>query len=299
LAVVVCSLGVLGVFGAACGDDGEGRSRGTAQHGSSKIGGAVVSTVDGHAISIADVQAVMRASSLSAREALDRLQAEQLLMAEAERRGTSSEAIDQVEVRAAVQALLDREAASRLASDSELRAAYERDARFHVPETRTTVHVLARVGDKASEKEAQAAYGVAKKAVGDLRTQDLSAVEARYSGSIDGIAVKTEHLPPVDRNAAFVREYLDGVFSIPAPGVVPEPVRTSFGWHAIRVLEITAARETPFEEAAAVLRGEVSTKKQTEGVNSLLLDLRHATPVELAADLDDKLSLVDGAETFR
>jgi parvulin-like peptidyl-prolyl isomerase len=220
-------------------------------------------------------------------------------MAEAERRGISGAAIEQVELRAAVQALLDGEAAKRRANDSDLRAVYERDSRFHVPELRTTLHVLARVSENAPEKDAQAAYALAKQAVGDLRTQDLAAVQARYTGTVDGISVTTEELPPVDRNAAFVQEYLAGVFSIPAAGVVPEPVRTKFGWHAIRVLEIAAARETPFEEAAAVLRDEVSIKKQTDGVNSLLLDLRHATPVELAADLNDKLSLVDGAETFR
>jgi hypothetical protein len=297
--VVACAHVLLGLICAACGDDGQGRSFGTAQQGSSKVGGAIVSTVDGHAISIADVQAVMRASSLSAREALDRLQAEQLLMAEAERRGISGAAIQQVEERAAVQALLDGEAAKRLASDGDVRAVYEADPRFHVPELRTTVHVLARVSEQASEREARAAYAVAKKAVEDLRTQEISAVQARYTGSVDTVAVKTEQLPPIDRNAAFVPEYLAGTFSIPAAGVVPEPVRTKFGWHAIRVLEIAAARETPFEEAAAVLRSELSIKKQTEGVNSLLLDLRHETPVELAADLNDKLSLVDGAEMFR
>jgi parvulin-like peptidyl-prolyl isomerase len=255
--------------------------------------------VNGHAITTADVQALMRASSLTAREALDRLQAEQLLMAEAERRGTSAAAIDEVAVRAAVQALLDREAASNVASESDLRAAYDKDARFHAPETRSTVHVLARLDGKATEQQVQAALAVAKKAVEDLRTLDSSAVQAKYTGTIDGVTVKTEQLPPADSNAPLVKEYLTAMFSIEEAGVVPEPVRTRFGWHAIRVLQITPARDTPFEEAVTVLRGEVTSKKQAAGVDALLLDLRHANPVELADDLDDKLSLVDGAEAFR
>lgn len=292
--VVACALRL-----AACGDDGAAGARGTVQQGHAKLGGTVVSTVNGHAITIADVQALMNASSLSAREALDRLQTEQLLMAEAERRGTSAAAIDEVAARAAVQALLDREAARNVATESDLRAAYEKDARFHVLETRTTVHVLARLDGKASEQQVQAAFGVAKKAVEDLRALDLSAIQSKYTGTIDGVTVKTEELPPSDRNAPLVKEYLDATFSIAAAGVVPQPVRTRFGWHAIRVLQITPARDTPFEEAAAVLRSEVTIKKQAAAVNALLLDLRHAHPVELQADLNDKLSLVDGAEAFR
>jgi peptidyl-prolyl cis-trans isomerase C len=295
--VVMCASGLA----SSCGDDGAGRGPGRAERGESQVGGAVVSTVNGHPILISDVHALMKASSLSAREALERLQAEQLLIAEAERRGIASATIDHVAERARVQALLDREAAANVATESDLRTAYEKDVRFHMPEMRLPMHVLARVSTKATEAEVAAARAVAVKAIADLRSLDLAAIEARYSAdaTIDGVKVKTERLPPVHRDSAFLKEFLEGVFSVSATGVVPEPVRTRFGWHAIRVLEITAPRHTPFEQAEKVLRTEVTTKKQAEAVSALLIDLRHANPVKLVPDADEKLSSIDGADAFR
>lgn len=299
--ISVCALGLtLGLAAGGCGDDGGGREQGAARRGGSQVGGTVVSTVNGHAILIADVQALMRASSLSAREALERLQAEQLLMAEAERRGVGGPALEQVAERARVQALLDMEAATSRATDRELRQAYEKDARFHVPELRTSIHVLARLGADATEAQQAAARAIATKAIADLRTLEPAVVMARYaSTTIDGVSVKAESLPAVQRETAFVKEFLDAVFSLPEAGVVPEPVRTRFGWHAVRVTQIAAPRDIPYEEAVKVLRDEITNKKQVEAVSALLTDLRQAHPVTLVPDAPDKLSWVDGADAFR
>lgn len=293
--IVVCIAGLA----SSCGDDGAARGGSKMRRGGAQVGGAVVSTVNGHPILISDVQALMKASTLSAREALERLQAEQLLMAEAERRGIAGAAIDLVAERARVQALLDREAAANVATQREVRAAYEKDVRFHMPERRLPFHVLARVSQTATDSEVAAARAIAVKAIQDLRSMDIAAVEARYSTTIDGVKVKTERLPPTRRESAFLKEFLDAVFSLSAPGVVPEPVRTKFGWHAIRVLEITAPRDAPYEEAEKVLRVEITTKKQADAVSALLTDVRHANPVKLVPDADDKLSSVDGTDALR
>ena len=78
------------------------------------------------------------------------------------------------------------------------------------------------------------------------------------------------------------------MFSLSAPGVVPEPVRTSFGWHAIRVTEILPAEETPYEKAAPILRKELSVVRQTAAMQELLKDLSRAHPVQVMKDVDDK-----------
>jgi peptidyl-prolyl cis-trans isomerase C len=294
IGVVVCAY----TFALSCGDDSDDGGRGRAERGDAKVGGAVVSTVNGHPILISDVEALMKASSLGAREALERLQAEQLLMAEAERRGIAGPAIDQVVERARVQALLDMEAAAHVATDAELREAYVKDVRFHMPEQRASMHVLTRVGERASEAEVAAARTVAMKAIADLQTMEVPAIQARYSGTIDGVEVKTELLPPMHRDSAFLKEFIDTVFSIPAKGVVPQPVRTKFGWHAVRVIAIAPPRDAPYEQAEKVLRVDVTTKKQADAVSALLTELRHANPVTLVPNADAKLSSVDGAEAL-
>jgi parvulin-like peptidyl-prolyl isomerase len=112
------------------------------------------------------------------------------------------------------------------------------------------------------------------------------------------VGVKAEALPPFDRKAALAPEYSAAMFSLPAPGVVPEPVRTSFGWHAIRVTEILPAEETPYEKAAPILRGELSVARQTAAIQELLKELSRAHPVQVMKDVDDKLTVVDGAEAI-
>jgi len=280
----------------SCGDVAGIGQGGEAQRGAAKVGGAVVSTVDGHPIRIADIEAVVRRSSLSPREALERLQSELLLMGEAERRGVSGAAIEETAVRARVQALLDAEAAANVATDDEVRAAYERDPRFHKLERRASIHVLARVKRTAKREELEAARAVAAAAVPDLERLSFEELSARYSGKIGSVAVKAEKLLPYDRNAQLAPEYREALFSLEAQGVVREPVQTNFGWHVIRVTEILPEEHTPYEEAAPALREEISLKKQADAVKHLLEDLRRAHLVEVTNDVDDKLAVVDGAE---
>jgi hypothetical protein len=284
-------------FGLGCGDGtGLPGEVGEAQRGSSKVGGAVVSTVDGHPIHVADVEEVARASSLSPHEALERLQAELLLMSEAERRGVSGAEIEAVAVRARVQALLEAEAAASAAPESDVREAYEKDARFHKPERRVSVHVLARVASTAKPQEVEAARAIAAAAIPEVGRSSIDELRRRYASTIGSVGVKAEALPAFDRKAPLAPEYSAAMFSLSAPGVVPEPVRTSFGWHAIRVTEIIPAEETPYEKAAPVLREELSVPRQRAAIQELLKDLRRAHPVQVMKDVDDKLTVVDGAE---
>lgn len=295
--MLVASVGLC-LSAVGCGG-GTGAGPGGPRRGSSEIGGSVVSTVNGHPIYVAEVEEVARATGLSPEEALRRLQTEQLLMAEAERRGVAGPAIEQVADRARVQALLEAEAAANEASESELREAYEKDPRFHVPERRASTHVLAKLDAKASPEQEQAARAIAERAIADLEKLDLPELQQRYAGEIDGIKVKVESLPAVDREDNLVKEYMEALYSLSSPGVVPEPVRTRFGWHAIHLTQILPPHETPFEVAVKTLRPEVSNRKKAAAVTSLLTDLRRTYAVTVMDGVNDKLSVVDGTESLR
>ncbi len=278
----------------ACGQ-GESTDAERAATARGRVSGPVVSTVNGDPISLDEVQQLVRASSLAPAQALHRLEAERLLMAEAARRGVKGPEVDLVASRARVQALLQAEADAVQVSDEELRSAYATDARFHMPERRKSLHVLARLSKTATLEEDRVAKELAAAALEDLGTTAPEAIVARYRKlRVRGIELKAEALPPAGRSSGLVSEFKDALFSIAEAGVVPQPVRTSFGWHAIRVLEIMPALEVPFEEAVVTLREEILLRRRKERVESLLTDLRRDRLPQLDKDVAAKLAWIEG-----
>ncbi len=289
------------VFGLAlcvsCGDAGEGEGAGTATRGAATVGGDVVSTVDGHPITVADVGALARAGRVSPQEALRRLQAELLLMAEAERRGLAvRRAVREVGRKASVHALLDEEANAATVPREQLRARYKQhNRRFNRPEVRSSLHALAQLDDNASPEQEQAGKEFAQAMLERFRATDdpTRMIEGLHGQKRDGYTVVIQKLPPVPDTAGFAKPYLDGLFSVDEAGVVPEVVRTSFGWHAIVVTEIKPALSMPFEEAEAELREEGLGQARVEAVDGLLRRLRTQTPVEVDQGAQEALASLE------
>ena len=126
---------------AACGASG---SREHASAGGALTQG-VVANVDGTAITVADVQRLCDRSGLAPKVALERLEAEALLAGEAARRGFSRvDAVDHVGEQALVQALLVGDVEREEPTAAEISEAYAKSGdRFHTPERRVAMHVLA------------------------------------------------------------------------------------------------------------------------------------------------------------
>lgn len=264
-----------------------GASAKAGRHGTATVGGGVISTVDGHPIAVSEVQELV-AAGLSPRVALARLQAERLLMADAERRGFGRLAsVALVAEQARVQALLEAEADAVVASEQELRAAYAANlSRFEKPERRGSVHILAALPKNATPAADAAAKAFAERALRELaQTTDLEALLAgQHKQSTAEFQVIAERIPPTDREGkviALVRPYLDALFSVAGLGVVAAPVRSEFGWHAVRVTEIVPHESTPFEQAAETLRAEMLLVRRKERVQKLVEQLRKTYRVEI------------------
>ena len=103
-----------------------------------------------------------------------------------------------------------------------------------------------------------------------------------YKHAAFGVTV--EDIPAAGRGAPFVKPYLDAIFSVDGVAVVPEPVRTMFGWHAIAVTAIEPAYLEAFETAANILRPELRTEKRKMHVEALMEALRRQVGVEVDAD---------------
>jgi peptidyl-prolyl cis-trans isomerase D len=292
--VVALTLG-LALGGMAC-EDPQAPTRERA-HGDAQVGGAVVATVDGHPITVADVEAQIRAEGGTPEEALAALERQTLLALEAERLGYG----ERVEVlretrRATVQALLatiEREHPPSAIDDATLRQTYDEamsgrqgqaptGERFVVPEKRRSEHVLVRVEDASREREARR---VASALLAELE-RDPSALETtlaalRGQTEREGFPLLVEEIPFVARDGSLEAGFQDVLFEGDAPGVRSELARTSFGWHVVIVREIQPRVERTFEEVAPELREEATNQRRFQALIALLDRLRAEAGVEL------------------
>lgn len=228
---------------------------------------------------------------MAPQDALARLTAERLLEDEAERRGYGARLeTEQVARQALVQALLERaveQAPETQVSQTEIDAAYvAARERFEVPEQRTATHVLAALprqpsADQDRDARAFIADAIRRLQAGGDREATLNALAAEPPGDF---SVQVQQLPAAPAHGMFVQEFAEALFSLSAPGVVPEPVRTQFGYHAIVLTHIEPAHATPRAEADATLRSELETKKRKVRADALLLGLKDRTHITYAPD---------------
>ena len=249
--------------------------RGRTQSG--ELAQGAVASVDGVRISVSEVEGLAERGSLRPEQALARLEAEALLAAEAERRGYGQDdAVQHVTRQAAVQALLEGDVESRQPSEAEIDRAYaESGTRFATPEQRVVSHVLVAVPRKATAEQSEAAHAYAIQVVSKLRAaaDPVAALNAYRVKQSQPFKISVEDLPPASRGGRFVAEFNAAMFSIDKPGVVPEPVLTQFGWHAIVLREIIPEHRVAEAEARAQLRQELSVaghKTRLEGLTRAL-----------------------------
>jgi len=291
IALSLASFGQLACRGGVATD----RTR-TVAGGDAKVEGQVVSTVDGQPIYVKDVERLAYRSGLPMRDALHKLQDERLLRREAERRAVAGPAVDDVARRAAVQALLVSEADAVVVTDDDIRAAYTSAvARFERPEQRVVLHVLAALPKTPTPEQDAAAKAYATRILPELAAAtDIDGFIAAHHGkTVDGTPIVCERLPALAKAGRLVKEFEDAMFALPAVGTAKEPVKTIYGWHAIRVLEITPAERTPYETAAKTLRQELLSARRTERIKQLVEALRRKYSVTFPENMREVLAKLE------
>lgn len=282
LAIVFC----LGCAGEAVAPEQVERARGDAV-----VGGQVVSTVDGHPITLADVRHAVEITGVEPELALRRLQDELLLTEAARRAGyADDEEARQVARRVAVQRLLAEEVEAAHGPEevdpAELEAAFEENlARFETPERRASVTVSARPPENAPPGAAQAARAFAAEVWRELAAADdpslaAFAVQRRVLPNLP-FEVSVDEVDPLSRRDEESHAYLDALFAAEAPGLLPELVQTEVGFHAVVLTEIVPASELTREEALDVLRDERVARARAEALGELVAEIGGRTQVQV------------------
>ena len=162
---------------------------------------------------------------------------------------------------------MDEIAAGIKADDEELRALFEAEPdRFVTPEKREVSHILVSVPSDAGTDEVEQKRNrlvvlgnriAAGEAFGDL---------ARENSDDPGSAAAGGSLGFIERGM-MVPEFEEAAFAL-APDQVSEPVRSSFGWHLIKVTSVQGSRGATFEE----VRDQVLAQYQSREAERIFVE---------------------------
>ena len=160
----------------------------------------------------------------------------------------------------------------------------EQSAKYTLAEQRSVSHILVQVAADASDADKKAAEARANKLATQARAPgaDFAALAKANSddaGSKDkggdlGLMTKGG-LPGPFEDAAFAMQ----------SGEVRGPVKSDFGWHIIKVNEIRAGNQQPFEAVRAQLETELQQSEGERAYNELtgkLVDAVYKNPSALA-----------------
>lgn len=280
---------LVGVALAACGT-APTEERAPVAEELAALEGPVVATVDGTAITLPEVQDVVRRTGLSPRDALARLEEEIVLS----RAAGTPDPVDRAEAdrvarRAAVQALIIHDVEERITPDSldaaEVAARIAHDAAmFAQPERRASVHVLCRPNRDAPEGAAAAerfCRGALEALVAAPDPQAAAEAYAATDTTGRTFTVTVESVRAARREGELAAEYAGALFELEGPGVYPEVVHTRFGFHVIVLTAIEPPWEMPPGEVERIVRRQLAAERRAEALEALATELGARVPVEL------------------
>ncbi|KAF1687492.1 peptidylprolyl isomerase [Pseudoxanthomonas broegbernensis] len=170
------------------------------------------------------------------------------------------------------------------ADEATLRSRYQEErARFVEPERRLASHILVRVEAGADEATRKAAEEKAARLAGEAAAEgaDFDAL-AKANSEDPGSRDSGGDLGWVERGL-MVAPFEEALFAM-QPGEVRGPVKTDFGYHVLKLREVDAGAQVPFEQAREELAREQAQADSERAYSELtgrLTDLIYQNPSSL------------------
>ncbi len=172
-------------------------------------------------------------------------------------------------------------------TDAEIEEYYNKNRDlFSRPEERRARHVLVQVNPSADA----ATIDAAQKKIADIAAraragEDFAALASQYSDD-PGSKAQGGDLGFFPRGR-MVPEFDEAVFAL-APGSISDPVRTSFGFHVIKLEEIRPAGQRPLAEVKEQIRGQLRFPRLRDEASKLAAELhekvKQGTDLRAAAE---------------
>lgn len=165
-------------------------------------------------------------------------------------------------------------------TEKDLRAAYDRWARLEQadPEIRAR-HILVTVDKKASPEQQAKALEKAKAIAAEARKPGVDFAELAKKRSEGSSAADGGDLGTF-RRGVMVAEFDKVAFALPEGGV-SNPVRTSSGWHIIKVEERRSVPVKSFEEMKDQLQERLTREQLEKYAEQYVKELRQQAAVEV------------------
>ncbi len=155
-------------------------------------------------------------------------------------------------------------------TDAEVRLWYDSHPdEVRSPEKRFVSQILVKTEEEARAARQRLSEGVP---FADLAREISIDVESAPKGGALGSFTKKESPPGFEE-----------VFTLPQ-GEITQPIRSTAGWHLIRVLEIRPPHALPFEEVEERIRNHVLDEKRVQKREGWLVQLREAATVDVNDD---------------
>lgn len=171
-------------------------------------------------------------------------------------------------------------------TDQEVQEYYQENKdSFTQPEERVARHILIGFeGNSLGTERSQMEAKVEATRLLEKIKQGADFVQLVKEYSEDPGSKDEGGLYTVTRGGMFAPEFEEAVFSLARGEVTKEPVKTSSGYHIIRLDEITPAREQPFDEVQAQIQADLENTHKAGKYTAYLEEL-HKT-----AKIDNKLA---------
>lgn len=165
-----------------------------------------------------------------------------------------------------------------------LRKRYEeQSAKYASAEQRSVSHILVQVAADASDADKKAAEARANKLAAEARAPGADFAALAKANSDDAGSKGNGGDLGLMSKGGLPGPFEDAAFAMQA-GEVRGPVKSDFGWHVIKVNEIRAGNQQPFEAVRAQLETELQQSEHERAYNELtgkLVDAVYKNPSSL------------------
>jgi peptidyl-prolyl cis-trans isomerase C len=166
-------------------------------------------------------------------------------------------------------------------TDAEAKDFYEKNPQhFDQPEQVRASHILFKLEPNANPEQITAAMKKAEQAIGRAKKEDFGKLAQELSED-PGSKVRGGDLDFFPRKGAMVEPFAEAAFKLKKDEVTPEPVRSDFGYHVIKVTDRKPASKQAFEAAKPQIVDFLGSEKKNDAVQVVLKDLRENAKVDV------------------
>ena len=167
------------------------------------------------------------------------------------------------------------------ATDPEAKEFYEKNPQhFDQPETVRASHILFRLTQDATPEKVTETMKKAEAATVRAKKEDFAKLVGELSEE-PGAKERGGDLSYFPRKGAMVEPFAEAAFKLQKDEVSPEPVRSEFGYHVIKVTDRKVAAKQPFEEAKPQILAHLSREKKKTAIDGMIAEMRQKAEVKL------------------